>query len=405
MGIELNKIDFRLTEHGYEPGQAQVLHGLEKPQISESDYLARLDEINETWRIITDSSSGRQFEVAVVNQDKLDKDAVLFPSTQFSSLIQNPGNAIELAAHGAANPNAARIYIAYFGNGGSQSLTRQERKYLAKTGRFTFGNGTEGQPYGWLPSVSAMAYALAENGYTPNHVSGDESGARLGLGVMSALGSDTIKDAYFNGPPGVSAKGNYSTGMLKEDLDSRKERRKTTDLDDSLPGEVVPPRISQAKDRLPGIYKAITHRGLLLGTYLHAPVNMNANRKAFAGHNDLGDPHNHALIQDTVAALSFQKAIIGMQFNRLSRLHDIEACLKFGKLVMDRIPHELRDEKRGLEIIIGTGTLDSHTDLPQERWRTERYALPSIMNLFKLLTGGRIKPETVQPEQAERQIA
>src|SRR5207248_939665 len=110
---------------------------MEIPQINDVDFKERLKEINETYQIIRDPITGHAFEMAIVNESQLKYGAILMSSTMFSSLTQNPGNAIELAAHGAATPNTARVYIAFPGNGGSDRLSRQDRQYLARTGRFT----------------------------------------------------------------------------------------------------------------------------------------------------------------------------------------------------------------------------------------------------------------------------
>ena len=372
MGLELERIDYHPTGYGYEPSPPVKLSGIEKPSISHEAYLSKLDEINDSFRIIQDPYSERCFEVAVVNQHKLGEEAILFPSTHFSSLTQNPGNAIELAAHGAANPGAARIYVAYPGVGGTDRLLHRERKHIARTGRFTYGSRESGEQFRPLMSLVSMAIALAQEELVPNHITGDESGGRLGIGLMAAMKPGTIKDAYLNGIPGISPKANYSTAMVKEDVSSRVRRRAQPE---TQPGEITPDGIKEAKSRLPKIYKGLGHSGLLLGTYVQAPLTLPANVRAFRGHNDLSSPLTHGALQDTVAALVNQEANITLQFNRESSIHELKDCVRFGKLVMDRIPELWRSDKRALSLLIGTGTLDSHTDVPQERWRTESYAL------------------------------
>lgn len=391
MAVELEKVGFEPVNGRYEALPPQRLVGLMPPDIGEEAYLQRLDEINDSWRIITDPQTGRSFEIAIVNQDKLGKDVVLFPSTEFSSITQNPGNAIELAAHGAANPDAARLYVAFFGNGGSDSLDREERKYLARTGRLTKGR-IDGY-YMPLDGVVAMARAITADGLVPNHVSGDESGGRLGLALMAALDKDSVDDAYLNGIPGISPRANYSKEMISEDVKSRAKRR---GVEESAPGEITPDRVREAKKHLHKVYGGLGHAGLMTTTFLHAPSNvLFTYRRAFGGHDDLADLKAHAALQDTLAAMLRQEATVVMQFNRESRIHDIEDCIRFGGEVMSLIPDVNRSDKRKLEVLIGTGTLDSHTDIPEQRWRTERYALPSIIQL--LLAKNGLKPDTVEP--------
>src|SRR5581483_9415907 len=71
---------------------------LERPQIDEDDYHRALTDINETFRLITDPRTGKQFEIAVANADKsYDCGVDVELSTYTSSLSGNPGNAVEFA--------------------------------------------------------------------------------------------------------------------------------------------------------------------------------------------------------------------------------------------------------------------------------------------------------------------
>src|SRR5260370_29233966 len=92
---------FELDQIRYPHDGELVTKNLEIPEITEEGYKQRLKEINETYKIIHDSRTGRAFEIAIVNKSSLANGAILMPSTMFSSLTQNVGNAVELAAHGA----------------------------------------------------------------------------------------------------------------------------------------------------------------------------------------------------------------------------------------------------------------------------------------------------------------
>src|SRR5438034_7597391 len=130
MNLQLDQITYR--EDGNlspEDKSTEIPRIVEIPRINDGDFKERLKEINNTYQIIHDRQTGRAFEIAIVNESRLKYGAILMPSTMFSSLTQNPGNAIELAAHAAATPNTARVYIAFPGNGGSDSLSRQVRQY------------------------------------------------------------------------------------------------------------------------------------------------------------------------------------------------------------------------------------------------------------------------------------
>ncbi len=361
------------------------LKGLHEPDISKQAYFDRLDEINDTWGSIFDYMTGYEFETAVVNKQHIGENAILFLSTDFSSLTQNIGNAIELAANGAEKPNTAIIYVAFPGNGKSASISGVDRQHFINTGRFTMGEHTHHR-YEPLNIAAAAARAVAWQYGKPEHISADVNGARFGLGVMAALPKDSISDAYFNGISGISPNAHYASSMLREDLAGRRERHARGE--EYVPGEVTKASIREAKTHLDNIYEGWDHKALWLKTYIRAAVNAPTNLMAFKGHNDLGRLEDHAVFQDTVAALVRQEAMIRMQFNRESSLHSIDDCIRFGKLVMDNIPIELQSEDRGLELIIGTGSLDEHTLNPAGRLATERYGLRSIARFMRLVLSG-----------------
>src|SRR5260370_2917600 len=150
MKLKLEQIQY--PANGKPAGESKPIE-IEIPQINDEDFKTRLREIQETYGTIRDNRTGRAFEIAIVNKNQLKNGAILMPSTMFSSLTQNIGNAIELAAHGAATPEVARVYIAFPGNGKIDNLSRQDRQYLAHMGRFT----QDGEA---LDSISALARAL-----------------------------------------------------------------------------------------------------------------------------------------------------------------------------------------------------------------------------------------------------
>lgn len=375
MGLELDEVKYHRGAQGDYQVVQHFLADLElPPPISQAAYSERLDHINDTFRFI-----GRPpVETAVVNPDKLSDRVILFPSTHFSSGSHNVGNMVELAARGAATPDSAIVYIAYPGNGGSQSLRWSERAHLASTGRFTRGDGTGKDPYRPLDSLEALAYTLGEHGLLNSRrifVSGDESGARLGLGLMAALDRDSVQAAYLNGPPGVSHRASYGPAMLSEDARSRLKRHSKASLEATEPGEVVPARLHEARERLSTIYSGLGHVGVVAWTYLRAPVNVGASLAAFSGHDALDSPNKHALLQDTLAALERQDTSLTFQFNLGSSLHRATDCIQFGKSALAQLREEPRASRRDIRILLGRGSLDSHTEEPAKRLAAERYAL------------------------------
>jgi hypothetical protein len=374
MAGEFTEVSFLEVGNDYRSVARPVRLGHKQPVVEEEPYLDRLDEINETFRALGNGT--HRAEIALVNQDSASRELVLFPSTALSSLTQNAGNAIELAARGAANPNTAYLYVAFPGNGLSYSFEPAEQWYRARTGRLTNGGGERGSPYYYLPTINGISRLLIRESLVPNHVSADESGGRLGLALMAALDKGTIKDAYFNGIPGISSRASYAKEMAGEDVKSRIKRR---GISEGQPGEITPDRIKEAKARLPKVYKSLGQRANRLTSitirnwFYNFPPNLR-----FGAHDDLSMPAQHGAIQDTLAALSRQEAMITFQFNQASRLHDREDCEKFGQKIMDLIPLDERSPKRGVRILFGEGTLDQHTEQPLMRMMAERLALNDI---------------------------
>src|SRR5437764_806167 len=95
--------------------------------IERADYEQALEDINNSWKVITDTKTGKQFEIAETNPNASDGyDAEI--STYSSSISGNRGNAVEFAERSALHPDRRRLYIAGLGNGKSsywESLERQ----------------------------------------------------------------------------------------------------------------------------------------------------------------------------------------------------------------------------------------------------------------------------------------
>lgn len=362
MSLELTQI--RYVEDGKPVFEKR---SLDNPQIAEEDYKNRLREINETYRIIRDSQTGRAFEIAIVNKSRLVNGAILMPSTMFSSLTQNVGNAVELAAHGAALPDVARVYIAFPGNGGSDNLSRQDRQYVAQTGRFT---QKDGQP---LDSLLAMTNALNDNDIPIRSISANVEVGRFGLGIMAALRAQSVTSVYLNGLPGISpsADKKFIPTMIEEDHRGQSGRRSEDGKEEF---KVSNHRCEEAKTLLPNIYQGVRHGSRLLGTYLRAFPNMQAYTKAFGSYNDLALIENHAVLQDSLAALKRQEhTIITFQFSEFSMLHDPEKCKEFGRKLAEAL--YATSYHGNMRLFLYPGSLDFHTTAPSRRWAIEKDTL------------------------------
>lgn len=381
------------------PVEHSVLRGLPKPAVDRERYLACLREINEAYGIAVDTETGLHFEVTGVNLHQTGHgNDTLFPSTRFSSATQNIGNMIELAGAGSANPNTPFYYVAYPGNGWSDDLPEAVRRYYMETGRLSSGNHTAPNGFRPLPPMEAVSRAVA-NYFSadakPAHISANESGGRFGLGIAVGAPADTIKDAFLNGVPGISANATYGeVAMFVEDMQSRKERRGE---DTYEPGKVNSLTIKEAKPLMPNIYnRSKRHLGRLAATYAKGAVpfvspNMRMNQGALHGHDDLDDLRHHALFQDVMAMLMRHEAIVTIQANfenDEAARQGVDDIVRLGREVTRHIPADMRSAKRGLEFIIGEGRLDAHTDNPAGRLSTERRALRSIATFMRLVFSG-----------------
>jgi hypothetical protein len=390
-GFELRSVGFEQDANGayYPTPEEQLLGPRLQEHISEEEYVQRLGHINDTFEVL----GGKQkVEVAVVNPEKLSENVILFFSTSFSSLSQNVGNAVELARAGAVNPNAAIVYIGYPGNGGSESFSAKDMAYIAASGRLTKGNGRPGEEYRPLDSIKYAIEAVGEHGLLAAknklHVTGNVEGARLAVGGLAALDKDTAGFAYLNSPPGVSHESNYVASMLSEDEKNRRERRNELPLEETEPGEVVKARLEQAKELIPKVYGTAANKRRVAHTYLRTPWNVTASTLAYSHKNSVDQPEKHAFMHDLVAALLQQEAKLYMQVNSESKLHSQTAAVDLGRIAMDRVPRDIRSDKRGIVVLLGSGTLDAHTAEPAARQAAENIAFPDIMRIIGIILGG-----------------
>lgn len=387
---ELERIRFTQNDTGlYVPGSTEA-QSITLPPVTHEAYLTKLDEANYTFRIVKDAASRYRSEMFAMNLDAIDNNLVLVTPTNASGATNNIGNVIELAPTAVANPNTCYVYQSYPGNGGSSSFNLFARYHLAATGRMTRGSLEEDAHFESLRRLQPLARTVVREFGNPQHVSGDTTGGRFGLGMMVALEKDTIKDAYFNGIPGISSKRAYARPMLQEDLEGHIERIKRSRQQDTyMPGEINKVTIEEARKHLPRLYAGLDKKALLAWTYVRTPINaLSITLPAFRLHNNLDELRKHAVFQDTLAALINQEAMITMQFNRQSRMHDISECIRFGQLVVQHIPEALQSDKRGLTLLVGQGSLDEHTVSPGTRTAAERLGLSSITRFMRLVLRG-----------------
>jgi hypothetical protein len=389
--VNLKNIEYVKSPDGYEESYEEPLQlkGIKSFDGVEYEELRqRFIEGNDTYDL-KKGESGRRYETIVFNAGQLSTSRIVKISTSFSSALKNPANVLETALAATLNPEAAYVYVASFGNYPTGLMEHEDLKYVTKTGRYTKGLGTDDDPYRPLNSVEDMAAILDDNNLSPTHIAVDEEATRPALGLMHAAKPNSIKAAYLNGPDGISPTDNYVMAQFSDDIRSRIYRRK---LEDDDPGQLTPASIKEIKKTMPNIYHGIGRIAHLapLPVLLFPKDDWNKAHLVvgFRGHNDLENLSDHAIFQDTQAALRRQEAIITMQFNTESAFTNLRDVRKFGKITMDALPEEMKDGSRKVRIIIGEGTHNAHTDDPYGRSRVERYILSDIMQKMVALAGG-----------------
>jgi hypothetical protein len=389
--VNLKNIEYVKSPDGYEESYEEPLQlkGIKSFDGVEYEELRqRFIEGNDTYDL-KKGESGRRYETIVFNAGQLSTSRIVKISTSFSSALKNPANVLETALAATLNPEAAYVYVASFGNYPTGLMEHEDLKYVTKTGRYTKGLGTDDDPYRPLNSVEDMAAILDDNNLSPTHIAVDEEATRPALGLMHAAKPNSIKAAYLNGPDGISPTDNYVMAQFSDDIRSRIYRRK---LEDDDPGQLTPASIKEIKKTMPKIYHGIGRIAHLapLPVLLFPKDDWNKAHLVvgFRGHNDLENLSDHAIFQDTQAALRRQEAIITMQFNTESAFTNLRDVRKFGKITMDALPEEMKDGSRKVRIIIGEGTHNAHTDDPYGRSRVERYILSDIMQKMVALAGG-----------------
>jgi hypothetical protein len=399
--VALTQIDYNLGESGYEvtAGHPMELRGLHAPTIDREELVSRFREANDTYSIIT-GPSGRQYEVIVFNPGKSSKARIMKPGTSFSGVRKNPANMIEVGAAAAHSPDVEFLYFTPFGNEPTDSMDIEDLLYLSSRGRNTRGTGTEEDPYRALGSIEDAAEALANHNLTPTHFSADAEAGRLALGFMVAFDRDTIKGAYFNGIDGISPSASYVRARLAEDLQSRIRRR---GIGEGQPGELTPVNIKEVKKCMPNVYsgfdriayvvplpRRIAHVAPVPLLHLRDVFDKLLLTRGYRGHNNLANLSDHAVYQDMSAALRHQNGPITLQFNKESAVHNVDDCIRFGKIAMEGMPESVRTDERRVRLLIGEGKLDHHTDAPHDRLRTEQQAFSDIMRRMAVVAGGLV---------------
>lgn len=394
--IQLGQVDYSYSAETNLAiaGVPQRLRGLQVPMLQYDDLLAVMKQANDSYDIIK-GPSGSQYEVAVFGTGPI----MLKPSTSFSSLYKNPGNALETAVEAAMNPGVSIVYVASLGNHPTSNRNLEELRYIRDTGRRTLGDGSPSNPYRPLRSLDDQSNALYDHGFVPKFIKADAEAGREALGLMVAFETDSIEQVFLNGLDGLSKSAHYARSRLTEDARSRINRRA---IKDGQPGEVTPVNIKDVKKQMPNIYRGlgrIAHLAPLpVLLYPRDDIEKMYVTLGNRSHNDLSDLDDHAVYTDIGAALRNQESVITIQANSESPEHKLEDCIEFGRLAMDAIPQELRGDNRRIRFLLGEGGLDAHTDKPHESARVAGHVFPGIISKMVGYRGPFRTPKPISEE-------
>lgn len=354
------------------PSQELLIDGpnLSDPTLnSPNQYFDRLDEINDTWRVIRDPVDGQKFEIAEVNTNKSADKVDLELSTYSSAIRTNPGNAAELAFRGMVTPDTRRLYVATMGNGSSDNFSSDELKDLRSTGRLTTGfpivGGIKAQP-----TIQALHRALEAEKIGVRRLSADSFGGVAACALMAAFEPNQISHAYFKSRPNISRHNPVSlaAGMLivENEINGRRNRRVSEDAWGLHQNDFALKHIAEM--RLKRVYSRE-----------HTPVQGSKFEQLHSyarGISRGGRTMNPALL-DTVGALerqpSAQITIDAPHEDVLYRTpEDIERF--FLSVVRFTLSHSLKLNGGSVAVIRTEGTHGGHTWEPQRRAAAEAYA-------------------------------
>jgi len=346
------------------------------PYINEDDYNQAIEDINKTFRVLKDSETGQQFEIAEANlQADPTKGVDAGLSTFTSSLTSNLGNAIELAQRAASQPDHWRLYIASPGNGKTSDWSKKEQQYIRRTGRFTQEDGKA------LPTIAALKRALDRGGYIVTRISTDSAGGAYVTALMRELPEGQVTHAYIKSRPNISEHGKGDLGnwqaylwgigiFISNILDDGRFQHASVD-----PWKEKLEDVSKqaARQRMPRIYapESLREQRIQEDVRTHGLHKMWTDMLALSRG---GAAHGHPAAVDTAYALAKQsEAFVTYHFPRNDRLYHL--LPEDAEIFLREVSHLGTQVTNGqIEALIMPGAHRDHTSYPSFRWSIESYA-------------------------------
>ncbi len=345
-----------------------------KPTIEQADFDSALEDINNSWRIIEDKKSGKQFEIALANQNAPEENGLIVEFSTFTSAISsNIGNAVEFAEHAALNPFIRRLYVASPGNGLSSYLDKSERQYFRNTGRMIT---EDGRP---IPTIIGLCGALKSSALQPTKISSNSYGGLPATALMAGLPEGQIEHAYIKGRPGISkhlpALLWGARVMVGDLLDDIKYKKASKD-----PYKMSPELIDKARQALANLYEKDVAKKQ--STRLKQAKSSHAISKLVSDTIAVskgGIVNNYPASHDTALGLSMQPdAKMTFDFTLHDRLYkdrsDIEVFISMVYEIGSKITG-LALTNTQIQAVTAPGGHRDHTYYPSKRWAVESYAL------------------------------
>jgi hypothetical protein len=349
------------------------------PNPTYEDFIAGAEELNDSYHVVRHKETGLHIGVGIVNADKAE--TVWIPSTSFSDIVMNPGNAAEVILSAKAT-GRRYVSITNFGVSETSNLSLESLLQLAISGRYSSGNHEDPESYKAMPELTWLVDAMEKaKEPMPDHVTANGEADRTALGVALALDQNSLHTMYLNNMPGMAPKGSYDTRMVSRDIKDRLASSIGETDQWAITGELK----DEMRQLMPKVYRKSVHRlGVIARTYARgAPNHLLAYSRAFGRKDSLDKPLQHAALQDTVAALLRHEVKISLQVGEKSKLNDAQGTVMFGAAAMNAAAPYLRSEDQRIEVLIGPGDHDRHTAKPHERWATELYTMfGGAVNLF-----------------------
>ena len=322
-----------------------------------AQFTDRLEEIGETWQILTDERTGQRFEVCQVNTGQPTDGCVAEISSFSSSIVGSPGAALELAFRGMARPSQQRVYVATMGNGYTNSFSPPELSQYAATGLLT---DTDKGSY---PTIDALCRVLEDRGFGIQEFSATSFGVGVATAMMTRLAPGQVRHAYMMSRPNLSDRtrpGLVLSMTVVEDILHKNLNRWTTTDQWAQSAHLL----EATKRHLPKIYdgsfsQAITEKGFML-KYLQGLTR--------------GPRHGDPALVDTVAALSRQPGA-QMTFDVPNR-DPLYTRLSHAREFLGRLAASGRIDPAKVRLLVTRGT-HAPTFQPQQRAATERFAYGS----------------------------